>query len=214
MKKVLFGLAILSFTAMAGEGTNLYFKTGVDISRKFKNDYIRGDVSNRGADGDGGFEFAIESTREVYPNLELGVGVGLQDHGDPDKINLTYDREFTIVKNTGYKSLPLYAVAKYNVPLGSSLKPYLKADLGYAYNFGESDISVMGVSDERVGTSLDNTGLYYGVGAGIEYNNFLFEVMHKVNKADINYSFANGEKLKKNYDYSRTTLSIGYKFNF
>ena len=38
--------------------------------------------------------------------------------------------------------------------------------------------------------------------------------MHKVNKADINYSFNDGEKLKKSYDYSRTTLSIGYKFNF
>lgn len=108
----------------------------------------------------------------------------------------------------------MYAVAKYNIPLETSVKPYLKADLGYSYNFGESDITIMGKNNERVGTSLDNTGLYYGLGAGIEYNNFLFEVMHKVNKADINYSFNDGEKLKKSYDYSRTTLSIGYKFNF
>lgn len=213
MKKVLLGLAVLSFTAAAADTTNLYFKTGVDISGKFKNDYIRGDVSNRGADGDGGFEFAIEGTREVYPNLELGLGVALQDHGDPDKINLSYNQDFKIIKNTGYKSLPVYAVAKYNIPLGSSIKPYLKADLGYAYNFGESDITILGQRDEKVGTSLDS-GLYYGLGAGIEYNNFLFEVMHKVNKADISYSFNDGEKLKKNYDYSRTTLSIGYRFNF
>lgn len=214
MKKVLLGLAVVSSIAMAEEGINLYLKTGIDISGKFKNDSIHGEVSNRAADGDGGFEFAIEGTREVYPNLELGLGIALQDHGKPDKVSLSYNQEFQTIKNTGYKSVPLYAVAKYNIPLETSVKPYLKADLGYSYNFGESDITIMGKNNERVGTSLDNTGLYYGLGAGIEYNNFLFEVMHKVNKADINYSFNDGEKLKKNYDYSRTTLSVGYKFNF
>ena len=196
MKKILFGLVVLSSIAMAEEGTNLYLKTGVDISSKFKNDYIRGEVSNRSADGDGGFEFAIEGTREIYPNLELGLGIALQDHGDPDKVNLSYNQKFQVIKNTGYKSLPLYTVAK----------------LGYAYNFGEKD-AIETWDGPIAKTSVDN-GLYYGLGAGIEYNNFLFEVMHKVNKADINYSFNDGEKLKKSYDYSRTTLSIGYKFNF
>lgn len=212
MKKILFGLVVLSSIAVAEEGTNLYLKTGVDISSKFKNDYIRGEVSNRSADGDGGFEFAIEGTREIYPNLELGLGIALQDHGDPDKVNLSYNQKFQVIKNTGYKSLPLYTVAKYNIPLESNIKPYLKADLGYAYNFGEKD-AIETWNGPIAKTSVDN-GLYYGLGAGIEYNNFLFEVMHKVNKADINYSFNDGEKLKKSYNYSRTTLSIGYKFNF
>ena len=119
---------------------------------------------------------------------------------------------FKVIKNTGYKSIPLYAVAKYNIPLETSVKPYLKADLGYSYNFGEEYVREM-FDGSIAKTSVDN-GLYYGLGAGIEYNNFLIELMHKVNKADINYSFNNGEKLKKNYDYSRTTLSVGYKFNF
>ncbi|MEF2601161.1 MAG: hypothetical protein U0M80_07695 [Fusobacterium mortiferum] len=88
MKKILLGLAVVSSIAMAGEGTNLYLKTGLDISGKFKNDEIRGEVSNRAADGDGGFEFAVEGTREIYPNLELGLGIALQDHGKPDKISL------------------------------------------------------------------------------------------------------------------------------
>ena len=212
MKKVLLGLAVVSSIAMAEEGINLYLKTGIDISGKFKNDSIHGEVSNRAADGDGGFEFAIEGTREVYPNLELGLGIALQDHGKPDKVSLSYNQEFQTIKNTGYKSVPLYAVAKYNIPLETSVKPYLKADLGYSYNFGEEYVREM-FDGSIAKTSVDN-GLYYGLGAGIEYNNFLIELMHKVNKADINYSFNNGEKLKKNYDYSRTTLSVGYKFNF
>lgn len=213
MKKVLLGLIALSFSVIAAEETNLYLKTGVDISGKFKNDNIRGQVSNRAADGDGGFEFVLEGTKVIYPNLEIGIGIALQDHGDPDSINLSYNQEFQTIKNTGYKSLPVYVVTKYNIPLDSSIKPYIKADLGYSYNFGENDITIKGRTEEKVGVSLDS-GLYYGIGAGIEYNNFLFEVMHKINKADINYSFNDGEKLKKNYDYSRTTLVVGYKFNF
>lgn len=210
MKKVLLGLAVVSSMAMAGEGTNLYLKTGLDISGKFDKVNILGENANKSESDRLGFDLTAEVTREFYPNLELGLGLSYQDHGRPEYIRNGNDK----VQNTGYKSLPIYGVAKYNIPLESNIKPYLKADLGYSYNFGESDITIMGKNNERVGTSLDNTGLYYGLGAGIEYNNFLFEVMHKVNKADINYSFNDGEKLKKSYDYSRTTLSIGYKFNF
>lgn len=211
MKKILLGLMVLSFTAIAADETKLYFKTGLDISREFKNDYIRGDVSNRGVDGEGGFEFAIEGTREFYPNLELGLGIALQDHGKPDKVSLSYNQTFQIIKNTGYKSLPVYAIVKYNIPLESSIKPYLKADLGYAYNFGEEDAREI-LDGPIAKTSVDN-GVYYGLGAGIEYNNFLFEIMHKVNKADISYSFNDGDHLKGKYDYSRTTLSVGYRFD-
>jgi len=210
MKKVLLGLAVVSSMAMAGEGTNLYLKTGLDISGKFDKVNILGENANKSESDRLEFDLTAEVTREFYPNLELGLGLSYQDHGRPEYIRNGNDK----VQNTGYKSLPIYGVAKYNIPLESNIKSYLKADLGYSYNFGESDITIMGKNNERVGTSLDNTGLYYELGAGIEYNNFLFEVMHKVNKADINYSFNDGEKLKKSYDYSRTTLSIGYKFNF
>lgn len=207
MKKVLLGLAVVSSMAMAGEGTNLYLKTGLDISGKFDKVNILGKNVNKSESDRLGFDLTAEVTREFYPNLELGLGLSYQDHGRPESIKV----ENYKVQNTGYKSLPIYGVAKYNIPLESSIKPYLKADLGYSFNFDEKDLKVEGESGWK--TSVDN-GLYYGLGAGIEYNNFLFEVMHKVNKADINYSFNDGEKLKKSYDYSRTTLSIGYKFNF
>ena len=208
MKKVLLGLAVISSMAMAAEGTNLYLKTGADISGKFDKVNILGENANKSESDRLGFDLTAEVTKEVYPNLELGLGLSYQDHGRPEYIRNGNDK----VQNTGYKSLPIYGVAKYNIPLESNIKPYLKADLGYAYNFGEKD-AIETWDGPIAKTSVDN-GLYYGLGAGIEYNNFLFEVMYKVNKADINYSFNDGEKLKKSYDYSRTTLSIGYKFNF
>ena len=202
MKKVLLGLAVVSSMAMVGEGTNLYLKTGLDISGKFDKVNILGENANKSESDRLGFDLTAEVTREFYPNLELGLGLSYQDHGRPEYIRNGNDK----VQNTGYKSLPIYGVAKYNIPLESNIKPYLKADLGYAYNFGEKD-AIETWDGPIAKTSVDN-GLYYGLGAGIEYNNFLFEVMHKVNKADINYSFNDGEKLKKSYDYSRTTLSI------
>lgn len=208
MKKVLLGLAVVSSMAMVGEGTNLYLKTGLDISGKFDKVNILGENANKSESDRLGFDLTAEVTREFYPNLELGLGLSYQDHGRPEAGKIGGEK----FQNTGYKSLPAYAVAKYNIPLESNIKPYLKADLGYAYNFGEKD-AIETWDGPIAKTSVDN-GLYYGLGAGIEYNNFLFEVMHKVNKADINYSFNDGEKLKKSYDYSRTTLSIGYKFNF
>ncbi len=63
MKKVLLGLVILSFSAMATEETNLYLKTGVDISGKFDKVKI-GENLNKSKDDKGGFELTVEATRE------------------------------------------------------------------------------------------------------------------------------------------------------
>lgn len=203
MKKVLLGLAVVSSMAMAGEGTNLYLKTGLDISGKFDKVEIGKEPANKSESDRLGFDLIAEVTREFYPNLELGLGLSYQDHGRPESINLQGEK----IQNAGYKSLPLYGVVKYNIPLESNIKPYLKADLGYSFNFDEKDLKV---NQDSYKTSVEN-GLYYGLGAGAEYNNFVVELMYKVNKSDIKYE---GSKLpKKDYDYSRTTLSFGYRFD-
>ena len=172
---------------------------------------IEKQLNKEGETADSVTKTATEGTKEFYPNLELGLGIALQDHGDPDKINLSYNQKFQIIKNTGYKSLPLYAVAKYNIPLGTNVKPYLKADLGYAYNFGEKD-AIETWDGPIAKTSVDN-GLYYGLGAGIEYNNFVVELMYKVNRAKVQHEYNGAKSSKFDYEYSRTTLSFGYRFD-
>lgn len=205
MKKVLLGLAVISSMAMAAEGTNLYLKTGADISGKFDKVNILGENANKSESDRLGFDLTAEVTKEVYPNLELGLGLSYQDHGRPESVNHQGEK----IQNTGYKSLPIYGVVKYNLPLESNIKPYLKADLGYSFNFDEKDLKTSNLS---INSSIDN-GLYYGLGAGAEYNNFVVELMYKVNRADVQYN-GNGEKSPKfDYDYSRTTLSIGYRFD-
>lgn len=205
MKKVLLGLAVISSMAMAAEGTNLYLKTGADISGKFDKVNILGENANKSESDRLGFDLTAEVTKEVYPNLELGLGLSYQDHGRPESVNHQGEK----MQNTGYKSLPIYGVVKYNLPLESNIKPYLKADLGYSFNFDEKDLKTSNLS---INSSIDN-GLYYGLGAGAEYNNFVVELMYKVNRADVQYNGDGKKSPKFDYDYSRTTLSIGYRFD-
>lgn len=207
MKKILMGLIVISTSVLAYENTNIYLKTGIDISGKFDDKEISpGQYTNKSTSVDCGFEFSTEITKEIYPNLELGLGISYQDHNKPESI---INFEQGKIQNTGYNSFPIYTVAKYNIPTESNIKPYVKADLGYSFNFNEEDLKT---NDEKVKTSINN-GLYYGVGAGVEYNNFIFELIYKVNKADIQYEIDGIKTAKQNYNYSRTTLSIGYKFN-
>lgn len=206
MKKVLLGLAVVSSMAMAGEGTNLYLKTGLDISGKFdKVEVAPGQSLNKSESDRLGFDLTTEVTKEFYPNLELGLGLSYQDHGRPEAGKVGNYK----FQNTRYKSLPIYGVAKYNIPMESNIKPYLKADLGYSFNFDEKDLKA---EDEKVKMSVGN-GLYYGLGAGVEYNNFVVELMYKVNRAEVQHEYNGKKSSKYDYDYSRTTLSFGYRFD-
>lgn len=210
MKKVLLGLAVVSSMAMAGEGTNLYLKTGLDISGKFdKVEVASGQSLNKSESDRLGFDLTTEVTKEFYPNLELGLGLSYQDHGRPEAGEIGKKIEKIKFQNTGYKSLPIYGVAKYNIPMEGNIKPYLKADLGYSFNFDEKDLKG---EAGKIKMSVDN-GLYYGLGAGVEYNNFVVELMYKVNRAKVQHEYNGAKSSKFDYDYSRTTLSFGYRFD-
>ena len=56
--------------------------------------------------------------------------------------------------------------------------------------------------------------LYYGFGAGVEYNSFFADLMYKVNEAKANLEEDKEILGKKDFDYSRITLGFGYKFSF
>lgn len=212
MKKVLLGLFAISAVTMAQnyfEGTNLYLKAGVDIAGEYDvlKDVDGYDYNEEDSDGTG-FELAVELTKEVLPNFELGLGLSYQDHSEPkDK---TYSG-IGKVSMPGYSSVPLYLTGKYNFPTETAIKPFIKADLGYSFNDIDGDCVLMidGEKPENIPGKVED-GVYFGIGAGVEYNNFVTELIYKVNKADIK----DNEGYKTNYDYSRVTLSFGYKFNF
>lgn len=226
MKKVLLGLAALSCVSLAAEGTNVYLKAGADVFQKFDEVKYEGEKLNKDKGDDFGYELTVEVMREVYPNLELGLGLSYQDHGDPKSVSYSYVDDYGYKNGKyevpGFKSVPLYVTAKYNFPVEGNIKPYLKADLGYSFNSDNGDLKDNfifgatgegGVSREETYSTKVENGMYYGIGAGAEYNNFVVDLMYKVNKAEIKFN-DRGNRVKKDYDYSRVTLSVGYKFNF
>ena len=214
IKKILLGMTTLSCIALASQDTNLYLKTGADIWQKF--DVITprdSETINRKKADRMGYELTIEATREIYPNLEFGAGISYQDHGSTKSLN---DKDFDIkLDMPKFTSIPIYLTTKYNIPINSNIKPYLKADLGYSFNHNSGDLKFTDYElDETIKVSSDiKNGLYFGIGAGVEYNNFVADLMYKINKAKFETSTPYG-KTKDDFDYSRVTLSVGYKFNF
>lgn len=210
MKKILLGLAALSCVSLAAEGTNVYLKAGADMLQRFDKVKVEGEKVNKDKGDDFGYELTVEVMREVYPNLELGLGLSYQEHGDPKSVK----QEDFKIEVPGFKSVPLYITAKYNIPVEGNIKPYLKADLGYSFNSDNGNLKIADESGEAetLLTKVEN-GMYYGIGAGAEYNNFVIDLMYKINKTKGEVELY-GERIKKDLDYSRVTLSVGYKFNF
>lgn len=212
MKKIILGMAIFSSVAMGAEKANVYLKTGADLWQKFnvvKDEDIK---ANKKEADDFGYEITTEITREIYPNLELGLGLSYQEHGKPKQEIIDGD----FYKIPEMSSIPVYLTAKYNIPTEMTIKPYLKADFGYSFNKLKNDKIKYGdinnsFFDGEVKAEIKD-GAYFGIGTGFEYNNFTADIMYKINKAKLK---AGDEDymIKKDIDYSRVTLSVGYKFN-
>ena len=211
MKKVLLGLFALSAAAFAYEGTNVYIKAGIDPYGRFKEAKVEDVKLNRRNRKDVGYEFAIEATETVLPEFEVGLGLAYQDHGRPKAPEFDGEEGERLPR---FKSVPLYAVAKYNIPLESEFKPYLKADLGYSFNLKNS--KTYRDEDEELKLSYKD-GMYWGLGAGVEYENFVADLMYKMNygkvKCEIRDDKGSGSRSPK-INYGRISLSVGYKFNF
>ena len=105
-----------------------------------------------------------------------------------------------------YNSIPVYGTAKYKFDTQTAVKPYVKGDLGYSFNNGDHDYG-------RLGKFKAKNGLYYGVGGGVNYNNFNVELMYKENQGEYEYEGPIGAKSKYDANYRRVSLGVGYDFN-
>lgn len=238
MKKVLFGLFALSTFAFAD---NLYLKAGVDFNNKFDQFSEMGtNFTEKDADGTG-FELEFEYTREIAPNLEFGFGLSYQDHDTPETPSIPYEDHYNGKDFLGYdkfklsdfKSIPLYLTLKYNLPVDWAIKPYIKADFGYSFNScgnasltwtdyeklpdGTVSSTIYDQDTESFITKVKD-GIYYGIGLGVEYENFFGSLMYKVNTAEVSVDSEDNNYdpyiLTKDMDYSRFTFEFGYKFDF
>ena len=215
MKKVLLGLVALSAVSFAAQGdTYLNARLGGDLGASYTGHELNGvDLLNEDTDGFGG-ELALEGYKSITDNFDLGLGLAYQFHADRKTQEVSEAGNTGEISGAEYNSLPIYLTAKYNFNLNSEIKPYLKANLGYSFNFGESDLEAKGTGvnagdDEKTSIDVEN-GLYWAVGGGVEYKNFTLDLMYAVTKAETEVKDWDG---KEDNDYGRVVLSAGYRFD-
>lgn len=235
MKKILLTTFILSLGSYAfadnmkesGE-RHLYLKAGGNLYSEYSAYKDKGltigksqKISN-GETEDFGYELAIEVTKNVTDSLELGLGVAYQNNSELKKYNVVQPTGDLLNYTVGnYNSIPVYLTGKYNFDTINNWKPYLKANLGYSFNIQEKDSNIPNPWPAEYKTKVKN-GLYTGIGVGAEYNNFLVDLTYSVNYAKATLELKDNPEGDREYiktksqslNYSKLTLSVGYRFDY
>lgn len=207
MKKFLLIIGLLTSAAIYAEGNKVEVRGGLDFGQRFS-------VSDGGLldkDAKFSYELAAEYRREVPYNFELGVGIAYQDHGK------TKSRTRNGIEGQAdlYDSVPLYVTARYNFKNSTEVTPYLKTNLGYSFNVNDGSIKAKYAGGEAKADLNAKNGLYYGVGGGLEYKNFVVDLSYQRNYSKVEGKNSQGISVEKgNGDFDRVTLGLGYNFSF
>lgn len=165
-----------------------------DFLIDIKNKLDKYSFSDKSEDIYGGQITAKEITSDkIIDNLEFGLGVAYKNS---EYYNSQYENKNSDI----WSHTPIYATGKYRLSNDEDSSKYLKLNLGYA--IGEYE------ENEEYLERKNQSGMYYGIGAGVEYTDLSLDLIYQVNK-DAYESRDNSTK-----DDSRITFSIDYKLNF
>lgn len=225
MKKLIIGLFMVSsMIASANENNNNRVIENTDnlVSQDFSNYSLRvfggtsiTGVYNAESDGDkelyrhanDSYSIGVEVLKNINNNFSLGLGTSYQINKKGYN-----DNSDSRVYSPNFDSVPVYILGKYTFRNEKNLRPYIKAELGYSFNFNGDFYSDYGIKAD-----VDN-GLYAGAGFGIDYNNFFTEIMYRRNNTKANLSAPNiAEDEMFDFDslsYRTISFNVGYKFNF
>lgn len=231
MKKNLLIAGILVSSAAMANGNVIEVRLGGDL----ENTYIlehngKREEANKSIYKNG-IEVVTEYRKEILPNFELGGGVAVkratidrtsfyeelkkEDPNPNNKLDLT-------LKNI--VSVPVYAVAKYNFNNSTSVKPYVKAKLGYAFNKGGFSAKL---KKEHLEMEMDikfgdGDEVYLGLGTGVEIKNFVVDLSYNSTNMRLSNDFkqvSDSAPEQSNHILGTVknhslTLSVGYLFKF
>nr|WP_307775149.1 OmpW family outer membrane protein [uncultured Cetobacterium sp.] len=199
---------------------NLYLRTGVNVyswTEKFTAESNGESVKvTDGKNDDLGYEFGVEYTHNYNEDLELGLGLLYQRNSKLKEYNAIDDVK---AKINGYDSLPVYLTAKYSFKeFDNGVKPYVKGNLGYAFNFNEKDANFKSEGESFSYKLKVDNGLYLAFGGGVEYNNITVDLMYQYSDQKAHLSYNDGEDSgktgKSGFSNGKVTLGVGYKFNY
>lgn len=179
-----------------GKGTGEYSSSFEDSnSSKFKADELGYTV---------GIEAHTELAKFANSKIEIGIGTKYETNIVPEDSD----------GETFASTLPVYGSAKLSFPTTNGKSIYLQGTLGYTFAFeGETleDSSEYYKSlDLGIKTKL-NGGLYTGFGIGLDSKKYNLGVTYSV--SNFEYEVTDGVDYEKlNVDYSKISLTAGYKF--
>ena len=204
MKKLLLLGALVSSIAMAdvievrvgGDLTNrATFKDTDNQNWKINDDALKN-----------GFEITGEYRTPIAENLEIGGGIAY-------RYNKLSSKNYPGLTMKGINSVPIFFTTRYNFKNASEITPYVKGNLGLAITSGKVESKNI-LADESL---KFESGIYYGIGTGLPYKNFVADLSYNVNTMKTKYSFnmpGYKEEGKFNTNHGTLTLGVGYSFGF
>ena len=180
-------------------------KLGFVVAPSFDSSFCCSPEYNRyEGEANNSFAVAVEGYYKLDEKLSVGLGINYMFESE---LSTPYDGNYF----SGYDKVKLGFT---NIYL--SVKPklsetiYALGQIGYGISHGSfyDDFNVGGAV-----LKVDGGGLYFGLGAGVEYKSFLFEVLYSVNTATFKerYNFSGGTDYA--FKYSAFNVNIGYKFS-
>ena len=224
MKKILLIIGILAGSLAYAEGNIIEIRGGYDLTSttNFDKDiYSEYDLDKF---IENGFHFGVEYRREVLTNFQIGAGLEyrLSSLDQPGNVRATNENIDYSYDSGNLSSIPLYVTARYVFRNSTDINPYIKVNLGYSINSGDTSVNLnnfySGKLVEEYKSEMKN-GIFYGLGFGVEYKNFLVDLTYDIthSKAEekiYNYEDKEGFSYDYDFDIQKLTLSFGYQFNF
>ena len=223
MKKILLIISLIGSLSFAGQNV-IEIRGGYDLSSSTSFDkdiYSEYDLDKF---VENGFHFGVEYRREILTNFQIGAGLEYRksDMDQPgnrrvysENIDYRYDSD-------SLNSIPVYITARYNFRNFISITPYVKANLGYSINSGDTNVKLNNMYSGKLVEEYNSKmkdKIYYGIGVGIEYKNFLVDLTYDITQSEAEekiYNYEDKEGFNNDYDFDikKLTLSFGYQFNF
>ena len=222
MKKILLIISLIGSLSFAGQNV-IEIRGGYDLSSSTSFDkdiYSEYDLDKF---VENGFHFGVEYRREILTNFQIGAGLEYRksDMDQPgnrrvysENIDYSYDSD-------SLNSIPVYITARYNFRNFTGVTPYVKANLGYSINSGDTNVKLNNMYSGKLVEEYNSKmkdKIYYGVGVGIEYKNFLVDLTYDITQSEAEekiYNYEDKEGFSDDYkfDIKKLTLSFGYQFN-
>ena len=184
-------------------------KLGVLVAPSFDSPYDNPSLCyNRYAgNADSTFAIALEGYYKLDEKLSVGLGISygfeskLSANGD---VNAFYDDGKAKLGFTN-----IYLSVKPN--LSESI--YAIGQIGYGISHGSFYDSYNGYYTPEQTFKVDGGGVYFGLGAGVEYKSFLFEVLYSINTATFKEKYCYSAGTEEIFTYSAFNVNVGYKFS-